>query len=70
MAGAACLFILNEMRGYNEAYRALAEVEQRQAEARDLRAQKAQLNTEILALLGLKEHFAAQSAALEMQIAE
>ncbi len=66
IVGAAGLFIINEIRGYNEAYRAIGQLEQSRAEATSLQQQKNDLNQEIVALLALKDHFSNEAKRMEI----
>ena len=64
------IWLVNELKQYNEGYRALAERDALRAEKTDLLRQKDSLNTEISTLLALKSHYAEQAKDLQARVEE
>ena len=64
------LWIVNELKQYNEGYRALQERDKLISERQDLLRQKDSLNIEISTLLDLKKHYAEQAKAFQVESEE
>jgi DNA repair exonuclease SbcCD ATPase subunit len=64
------LWVVGELKQYNEGYRALQEVDRLAAEKDALQAQKNNLNIEVSTLLDLKRHYAEQANELQAKFEE
>ena len=68
LVGGLGAWIFNEVKQYNEGYKALKEKESLEKEKEALQRQKDSLNIEIAALLQLKEHYAGQAKQLRAEV--
>lgn len=59
------LWLSSEVKQYNEGYRAIAERDELKKEKEEIQKQKDSLNLEVLTLLQLKSHYAAQADRLQ-----
>src|SRR5919106_5913657 len=64
------IWVVGEIKQYNEGYRALREVDRLAAEKDALQAQKNDLNIELSTLLDLKRHYAEQAQELQARFEE
>jgi DNA repair exonuclease SbcCD ATPase subunit len=64
------LWVVGEIKQYNEGYRALQEVDRLAAEKEALQEQKNNLNIEVSTLLDLKRHYAEQAQELQAKFEE
>jgi hypothetical protein len=64
------IWVVGEIKQYNEGYRALQEVDRLAAEKDALQEQKNDLNIEVSTLLDLKRHYAEQASELQARFEE